>query len=185
MGGGEGGDLVRAWGPGGQWVEDKGGVFAPEEVFFATMLALLGYLRDPPPSLLASLSSSSSSSSSTPSIPPIPPPPPSDQVCRLSVTYAEWRRAGDANPIVFPALTPALLLKMRASGALFARKFAAGSLTVEDWKRVVCGVEGGVGVGVGRGVNDEGVPSLPAKRLRSEDEEADASTADETHMDKK
>jgi hypothetical protein len=42
-------DIVSAFGPGGQWSETKGGVFAPEEVFFATMLAILGYLRDEKP----------------------------------------------------------------------------------------------------------------------------------------
>jgi hypothetical protein len=25
-------DLIRAWGPGGTWSAEKGGVFAPEEV---------------------------------------------------------------------------------------------------------------------------------------------------------
>ena len=39
-------DLVKAFGPGGSWSEVKGGVFAPEEVFFATMLSILGYIRD-------------------------------------------------------------------------------------------------------------------------------------------
>lgn len=38
-------DIVSAFGPGGQWSERKGGVFAPEEVFFATMLGILGYLQ--------------------------------------------------------------------------------------------------------------------------------------------
>lgn len=40
-------DLVSYWGPPGPYTVDKGGVFAPEEVFFATALALLGYLRKP------------------------------------------------------------------------------------------------------------------------------------------
>eukprot|EP01038_Epipyxis_sp_PR26KG_P015105 gene15105-20323_t len=31
-------DIISAWGPGGGWSEAKGGVFAPEEMFFATML---------------------------------------------------------------------------------------------------------------------------------------------------
>jgi hypothetical protein len=38
-------DLISAFGPGGQWNEEKGGTFAPEEVFFATTLAILGYLK--------------------------------------------------------------------------------------------------------------------------------------------
>lgn len=38
-------DLVSAFGPGGTWEESRGGVFAPEEVFFPTMLCLLGYIQ--------------------------------------------------------------------------------------------------------------------------------------------
>ncbi len=38
-------DLITAFGPGGSWNDHCQGVFAPEEVFFATMLTLLGYLR--------------------------------------------------------------------------------------------------------------------------------------------
>ena len=153
---GPGVDLVKSWGPGGQWQEDKGGVFAPEEVFFATMLALLGYLKDAP-----SGSSSSSSSSSTYSaqqqqqqrqqqqqihekqqngsfsLYPHAPPPSHDQVSRCTVTYAEWKRVGDANPIAFEALTPSLLHKFRSSGALFARKFPKGTVSTKDWRDLV------------------------------------------------
>lgn len=39
-------DLVSAFGPPGQWKEGNGGVFAPEEMFFPTMLGILGYLQE-------------------------------------------------------------------------------------------------------------------------------------------
>jgi hypothetical protein len=39
-------DLITAFGPGGTWEDHKDGVYAPEEMFFATMLSLLGYLRE-------------------------------------------------------------------------------------------------------------------------------------------
>jgi enoyl reductase-like protein len=39
-------DIVSAFGPPGQWNEFCGGVFAPEEVFFATMLSILGYIQE-------------------------------------------------------------------------------------------------------------------------------------------
>lgn len=39
-------DVITAFGPGGTWADHQEGVYAPEEVFFATMLSLLGYLRD-------------------------------------------------------------------------------------------------------------------------------------------
>jgi hypothetical protein len=38
-------DIVDAFGPGGPWDKVQTGVYAPEEVFFPTMLATLGYLR--------------------------------------------------------------------------------------------------------------------------------------------
>jgi hypothetical protein len=39
-----GSDLVVAWGPGGEWTEAGGGVYAPEEVYFPTMLSILGVM---------------------------------------------------------------------------------------------------------------------------------------------
>jgi hypothetical protein len=39
-------DIVSAFGPPGKWNELCGGVFAPEEVFFATMLTILGYIQE-------------------------------------------------------------------------------------------------------------------------------------------
>lgn len=38
-------DIVSAFGPPGQWSEATGGVFAPEEVFFPTILSILGYIQ--------------------------------------------------------------------------------------------------------------------------------------------
>ena len=116
-------DLVLAWGPGGQYSEEKGGVFAPEEVYFPTLLALLGYLRDD-----SSPTSSSSTSSSA---------LPHREVKRQSVNYAEFVKAGDANPRSFSYLSTQLVQYFRKSGALFARKFPKGSVSLEDWKRAV------------------------------------------------
>lgn len=41
----QGRDIVSAFGPGGAWDKVQTGVYAPEEVFFPTMLSILGYLR--------------------------------------------------------------------------------------------------------------------------------------------
>ena len=38
-------DIVHAFGPGGPRDKVEVGVYAPEEVFFPTMLAVLGYLK--------------------------------------------------------------------------------------------------------------------------------------------
>lgn len=77
------------------------------------MLALLGYLRDP----------------STTSGP--------DEVRRQCPTYSEWKNPSDANPITYPELTPQLLATLRGTGALFARKFRADTVSVDHWDRVV------------------------------------------------
>lgn len=42
-------DIISAFGPPGQWSETSGGVFAPEEVFFPTMLSILGYIQSDNP----------------------------------------------------------------------------------------------------------------------------------------
>lgn len=104
-----GDDLVRAWGPGGPWREGRG-VWAPEEVFFSTMLALLGYLRKGG----------------------------ADEVRRRTVTYAAWARDGEANPIFHNRLTPSLLAEFRQTGCLFARKFARGSVSLSEWRALIC-----------------------------------------------
>ncbi len=38
-------DIVHAFGPGGPRDKVEVGVYAPEEVFFSTMLSVLGYLK--------------------------------------------------------------------------------------------------------------------------------------------
>jgi hypothetical protein len=62
------------------------------------MLALLGYLRDETPS-----SSSRTESQKQRH----------DEVLRQMVTYAEWARHGDANPINFARLDIPLLRRLR------------------------------------------------------------------------
>jgi hypothetical protein len=104
-------DLVAAWGK-GQYREGGSNVWAPEEVYFPTLLALLGYLRDG-----GEVEGENE-----------------DQVRRKSVTYAEFKRQGDANPIAYPALTNTLLKNFRIAGAVFARKFGSGACTLEHWK---------------------------------------------------
>lgn len=80
------------------------------EVYFATMLALLGFLRDGPVE---------------------------DEVERRQVTYAKWEKKGDANPIRFSTLSDDLLCTLRSSGAVFGRKFGPGSISAEMWTRMV------------------------------------------------
>jgi hypothetical protein len=75
------------------------------------MLALLGYLRDP---------------SRGP-----------DEVRRQCPTYSEWKKASDANPITYESLTPELLSYLRGTGAIFARKFRADTVTADHWDAVV------------------------------------------------
>lgn len=108
-------DLVCSMGPPGPWSEHTGGVFAPEEIFFPTMLAVLGYLRDITPT-----SSSNGSKGG-------------DEVRRRMVTYAEWPRKGAANPVSFLHLDTSLLTRLRRSGSLFARKFGPDSCSLSDW----------------------------------------------------
>lgn len=104
-------DLVRAFGPPGQWHEDSNGVFAPEEVFFATMLGLLGYLKPGYEQL--------------------------NEVKSQSISYATWARRGDANPQIIPELNRDQLERMRRTGALMARKFDKNDRLVEQWRRLV------------------------------------------------
>ena len=105
-------DLVRAWGPPGQWHPGSSGVWAPEEVYFPTMLALLGFLR-------------AEGGGRT------------DQVKRQRVTFAEFAKPGDANPIAYTSLTATLVQRFRREGCVFARKFGRGAVSVEEWERLV------------------------------------------------
>eukprot|EP01039_Chlorochromonas_danica_P011224 gene11224-12521_t len=102
-------DLVDAFGLPGPWREGRG-VHAPEEIFFPTMLALLGYLREQSGG---------------------------DQVVRRSVTFAEWLRKDDANPIVHQ-FSERLLSRIKSSTmSVFARKFKKGSVDLEAWQSLV------------------------------------------------
>lgn len=104
-------DLVRAFGPPGQWNENSGGVFAPEEVFFATMLSLLGYLK---------------TGFETQA-----------EVKPLSISYATWARRGDANPQIIHHLDSIQLHKMRRTGALMARKFDRSDFLRHQWQLLI------------------------------------------------
>jgi hypothetical protein len=109
--------FLSAWGNGGTWSETNNSVFAPEEIFFPTALALLGYLREPKVDVRSSSSSSSSSSAVQ-----------GDNYVRIAaVTFAEWARRGDANPVSYSSFDGALLRRMRSSGAVFGRKFVAAN----------------------------------------------------------
>lgn len=109
--------LLSAWGAGGTWHEHNGSVFASEEVFFPTVLSLLGYLRD-------STRTDSGDITST-------------GVKIAAVTFAEWAKKGDANPIAYDYFDAQLVQRMRVSGAVFGRKFAQNSVTVSEWSRAV------------------------------------------------
>ena len=85
-----GADLVAAWGK-GAYTSSNGNVWAPEEVYFPTMLAILGYLREDH----------------------------DDEVKRTNVNYARFAKKGDANPITFNRLDEGLLNEMRGTNALF------------------------------------------------------------------
>ena len=110
-------DLVSAWGTPGTWTETKAGVWAPEEVFFATVMSLLGYLRQT-----------------------------KDEVRRQMVTYARWKKKGDANPISFDDFTVDLCKEFRESGAVFGRKFSKGTVSLAKWQAVVMAVDSKGGV---------------------------------------
>lgn len=88
-------------------------VFAPEEVYFPTMLAVLGVLR--------------------------PNAEETDEVVRKSVTHAQWAKNGDARPVTFDVLTRQLLTELRETGSLFARKFGPTNAPPKTWQRLVLG----------------------------------------------
>jgi len=111
-------DLVRAWGT-GAYSELKAGVWAPEEVFFPTMLALLGYLRTAG----------------------------TDQVLRKKVTFARWQKQGDANPIAYNEFTVDLVHSFRQAGALFGRKFSKEANDVDCWRAAIDAVDARSGGG--------------------------------------
>lgn len=111
-------DLVIAWNT----------VHAPEEVYFSTMLALLGFLRDEP----NATHTIHRNSDQNPFIKTT-----NDEVWRRRVCYAEWKRKNDANPIGFPALTVSLCNHFRRHGSIFARKFGENTITVDQWKEVI------------------------------------------------
>jgi hypothetical protein len=92
-------------------------------VFFPTALALLGDLRDS----TANRSGNNSSSAAT-----------TTQEVRIAmVNFAEWARKGDAHPVQYDYIDAHLVQRMTAAGALFGRKFAAGSVSVSQWRAAV------------------------------------------------
>jgi len=107
-------DLVRAWGT-GAYSELKAGVWAPEEVFFATVLSLLGYLRTAG----------------------------TDQVLRKKVTFARWQKQGDANPIAYNEFTVDLVSSFRQAGSVFGRKFSQQASDVGQWSAAIAAADAG------------------------------------------
>ena len=93
---GEEHDLVAAWET----------VWAPEEVYFPTLLSLAGVLTARSTTTATSVAEASC-------------------VQRRMVTFADWARKGDANPISFSGpITAEFVAQVRQNhGSLFARKF--------------------------------------------------------------
>ena len=75
------------------------------------MLALLGFLRDPSRG--------------------------DDEVKRQCSTFSEWKKQSDANPITYDALTGPLLSYLQETGALFARKFRADTVSADHWDNLI------------------------------------------------
>lgn len=84
-------------------------------MYFSTMLALLGYLKDQP--TITSIRNSSSSSNSSQSRSSVNNSNCishyHDEVRRQSVNHAEWKRQGEAHPVTFHTLTPSLIKSLR------------------------------------------------------------------------
>lgn len=107
-----------------------------------------------------------------------------DEVHRKRITYADWKKRSDANPIAYPALTAQLFAAIRASGALLGRKFPRGAVGVEAWRRVVGVVpeahsKESLGEGKGEGEGNES-KSAGEKRTRSELDTDDQQTHKKT-----
>lgn len=94
-------DIISAWTR----------VFAPEEVYFPTLLCILGYLRESG----------------------------EDEVLRRRVTYAKWMRPSDARPVTYDTIDSALVSSMRATGSLFARKFSRKYVNAQAWRDALAG----------------------------------------------
>ena len=69
------------------------------------MLAILGYLKDPPTSLQTKVAPNRDINQNTRCS--------HDEVKRQMVTYAEWARIGDANPIAYDKFTEKLIRDIR------------------------------------------------------------------------
>lgn len=111
-------DLVVAW----------NSVHAPEEVYFPTLLALLGFLRDDP----NATHTVHRNSDENPFVKTT-----NDEVWRRRVCYAEWKKKNDANPVGFPGLTVSLCNHFRRHGSIFARKFGENTVPVSQWRNVI------------------------------------------------
>ena len=112
-------------------------VHAPEEVYFATLLALLGYLRDPPSSNSSSCSNKSSSSANSSSANSSTTQQTHSEVKLTAINYAQWARRGDAHPIQYSHINADIVVQMLNTGALFGRKFAAYSVDASEWRSIV------------------------------------------------
>lgn len=81
-------------------------VYAPEEIFFPTMLAICGHLTDR--RLVASNVDVIIGSGNAP------------QVLKRRVTHAEWRAPSDPNPIMYDKLSESMLHSMRYCDTLLS-----------------------------------------------------------------
>lgn len=122
----EGAALLSAWGGDGI----SGGVFAPEEIFFPTVLSLLGYLRDRrrPRRTTDSAADDAAAEKEEPE---------EEEVKIAAVTFAEWTRRGEASPAQYNYFDSELVWRMRRTGALFGRKFTPKSVDLRRWQKVV------------------------------------------------
>ena len=87
-------------------------VFAPEEVYFPTLLRIINVLQ-------------------------MSPLHPNDEILRRNVTFAEWEKRGDARPVQYPSIACGVVSTARKHGSVFARKFTAAACPVAVWMTAV------------------------------------------------
>lgn len=108
----------------GLWPRFKG-VWAPDEMYFPTMMSILKLVTDEGED---GFGMSSRSGNGLPA------------VKRAMVTYVDWPKPRDTkSPKTFTTLTVELVQAARSQGSLFARKFPAGSVTLAQWEKMVLG----------------------------------------------
>lgn len=117
-------------------------VWGPDEIFFGTLLSVLGLLREDE----------------------------DDEVMRVPPTYAMWRKVNDPNPVSWETFDEGFR-RARERGSLFARKFKAGVVGVEEWEEKVERPRPPVEEGGGKDVDRRRSRSRERKRSRSRSRE--------------